>query len=290
MHLTGKRETACYLITALLLLMLTPVTSTAETESSSDEERKRAREVFIEAVQIKDKGQKIEALSEATKIDPDFAFPYYEVGKLYFGSGKVDMAVESLKMAAGINPDFKNAHYQLGIIYYRQSNYPEAINSLKKALNSDIERMFEREVELAERLNVEAVAGFSLPVYINILNIATADMDLYSHTSLCDSYYRTKKYILAEAECREATRLNRDDYLSHRRLASISINEQRYHEAAASLREAVRIKPDDDDPHLFLGVTYLMMGDNDAALEEYNILKELKSAKAQTLLELIEPN
>src|SRR5437763_543547 len=57
----------------------------------------------------------------------------------------------------------------------------------------------------------------------------------------------------------------------------------RWHEAVTAVQQAIRLKPNDAEAHLNLGVAYLILGDRDSALEEYQILKTLDQNLANDL-------
>ena len=59
---------------------------------------------------------------------------------------------------------------------------------------------------------------------------------------------------------------------------------QRYKESKEAYQQAIRLKPDFAEAHYGLGRTYLMLGDRDGALEEYNVLKTLDPKSAEELL------
>jgi Tfp pilus assembly protein PilF len=58
---------------------------------------------------------------------------------------------------------------------------------------------------------------------------------------------------------------------------------KRYAKAAAEFRESIRLDPKDPTGHLFLGKTYLAMGDKLHAQQTYRILLSLDKEKAREL-------
>jgi tetratricopeptide (TPR) repeat protein len=61
----------------------------------------------------------------------------------------------------------------------------------------------------------------------------------------------------------------------------------KYQEAIEVFQQAIRIKPDHANAHYNLGEVYLGLNDRNAAMEEYDILKNLDPQKADVLLNLI---
>jgi len=60
-----------------------------------------------------------------------------------------------------------------------------------------------------------------------------------------------------------------------------------HREAMEAFKQAIRIKPDFVEAHYGLGVTYLLLNDRGAALDEYKILRELNPELANKLFNLI---
>jgi len=50
------------------------------------------------------------------------------------------------------------------------------------------------------------------------------------------------------------------------------------------------LKPDFGDAHEYLGRTYLVMGNKDAAMREYEVLRRLDAKMADELLKAIQAN
>jgi tetratricopeptide (TPR) repeat protein len=60
-----------------------------------------------------------------------------------------------------------------------------------------------------------------------------------------------------------------------------------YIEALEAFKQAIRINPDYAEAHLNLGITYLISNDRGSALDEYKILKDIDSERANKLFNLI---
>ena len=58
-------------------------------------------------------------------------------------------------------------------------------------------------------------------------------------------------------------------------------------EVIEAYKQAILINPDDADAHFLLGGAYLVVGDKNAALNEYKILKDLNQDMAKNLFDLI---
>jgi tetratricopeptide (TPR) repeat protein len=61
----------------------------------------------------------------------------------------------------------------------------------------------------------------------------------------------------------------------------------KHREAIKAFKEAMLIKPDYAEAHYNLAITYLILKDEDAALREYTVLKNLDQERAIQLFDLI---
>jgi len=62
---------------------------------------------------------------------------------------------------------------------------------------------------------------------------------------------------------------------------------ERYEEAVEPLKEAIRINPKYATAHLNLSLVYYNLRNKDAAMKEYEILKELDGSLAEKIFEII---
>ena len=58
-------------------------------------------------------------------------------------------------------------------------------------------------------------------------------------------------------------------------------------EEIESYKQAIRLDPDYADAHYNLGYAYILLNDKESALEQYKILKNLDSERANELFNLI---
>jgi tetratricopeptide (TPR) repeat protein len=65
---------------------------------------------------------------------------------------------------------------------------------------------------------------------------------------------------------------------------------KQYDKALDAYRRAIALRPDFSYPHEYMARTYISLGNRDAAMREYEILKRLDSRMAAELLKAIEAN
>jgi len=78
-----------------------------------------------------------------------------------------------------------------------------------------------------------------------------------------------------------------DDAEAHNNVALACGKSGKHRQAIAAFKEAIRVKPDYAEAHYNLAITYLILKDENAALREYSVLKNLDQKLANQLFELI---
>jgi tetratricopeptide (TPR) repeat protein len=85
----------------------------------------------------------------------------------------------------------------------------------------------------------------------------------------------------------EALSIQSDDAQAHNNVALACGKSGKHRQAIAAFKEAIRAKPDYAEAHYNLAITYLILKDENAALREYSVLKNLDQKLANQLFELI---
>ncbi len=67
----------------------------------------------------------------AYPADPNVLF---QLGRMYFNSNKISMAIDEFTQALQLNPTFSNAHFALAAAYEKQGDKKQAISEYKKVL------------------------------------------------------------------------------------------------------------------------------------------------------------
>jgi len=69
----------------------------------------------------------------AININPEYPYPYINLGICYFDKGDVNSAIAKFKCAIQLNPRNADAHYNLGIAYGSKGLYQESFQEIKIA-------------------------------------------------------------------------------------------------------------------------------------------------------------
>jgi tetratricopeptide (TPR) repeat protein/TolB-like protein len=200
--------------------------------------------------------------NEASKLDPEDADLFFNLGYAYFASGDPRAASYWLREAVRRNPTDDEAHYALGVALQAQGSDAEAT----------------REKELARQLSSTwADAEKTGPA-------ATMPPDLERlKTDLIEPGALRVESVLVAAEQREQQQLATFHLERGRRL----FEDERDAEAIAELRRTLYLMPYQSEAHLLLGRLYQRTGRLREAIDSLKIAIWIDptNAEARTLLE-----
>ncbi|HEX9244783.1 MAG TPA: tetratricopeptide repeat protein [bacterium] len=103
-------------------------------------------------------------------------------------------------------------------------------------------------------------------------------------------YSKKRSWDLAIAAYQQAVRAEAKFVEAWNGLGHAYRKAKQYDKALDAYKQAITLKQDYANPHEYLARTYVAMGDKDAALREYEIVKRLDAKMAAELLRAIETN
>jgi tetratricopeptide (TPR) repeat protein len=77
------------------------------------------------------------AFRTATRVDPEYAQAWYNLGDLLDDQGRTDAAIECLRKALRVAPDYADAMFNLALLLQRKNQYTEAAEYWRRYLTSD---------------------------------------------------------------------------------------------------------------------------------------------------------
>ena len=77
-------------------------------------------------------GKAYENYKLATQLNPNFAYPYIRIAKLFETQKQWDLFLENLNKAVQVDPSFSLAYYELFYYYFFNTKYDEATNYFNK--------------------------------------------------------------------------------------------------------------------------------------------------------------
>jgi tetratricopeptide (TPR) repeat protein len=82
-------------------------------------------------------GKAYEMYKQATQINPNFAYPYVRIAKLFETQGQWDLVLENLNKAVQVDPSFSLAYYELFYYYFfAKQDYAQAESILNKYIGT----------------------------------------------------------------------------------------------------------------------------------------------------------
>lgn len=79
--------------------------------------------------------KRLEELDKQSLIsDPNFAEVIFQLGRLYYNTGRTDEAISQFQQVIMFFPNHSNAHYSLGVVYAKQGKRDEALKEFEKVL------------------------------------------------------------------------------------------------------------------------------------------------------------
>ena len=183
----------------------------------------------------------------ALQVVPRNYQAHNDVGAELAEKGRTDEAVYHLTEALRLNPRHAKAHFNLGLILAGEGKSDEAIAQYHEALRLDPNY---------------AEAHMNLGVALAQQGKISEGLDHYSR----------------------ALQISPDYAEAHINMGIELATEGKINEAVEHFSKAVEIKPNSAEAHYNLGKAYLFLKNRSAALEQYNILKDLNSKLAEELM------
>ncbi|TMI78961.1 MAG: tetratricopeptide repeat protein [Bacillati bacterium ANGP1] len=103
-------------------------------------------------------------------------------------------------------------------------------------------------------------------------------------------YSKKRSWDLAVAAYQQAVRAEPKFVEAWNGLGHACRKVKQYDKALDAYKQAIALRPDYANPHEYLARTYVALGDKDAAMREYEIVKRLDAKMAVDLLKAIEAN
>ncbi len=247
----------------------------SETEARAREERRqRARVAYDRARLHADPERRIDALSEAAQIDPEWAEAWFERGVQRADLARHAEAIEDFSRAITLDPAFAYAYYR------RADSYRDGLEQLDLA-RPDYRKVVELDPESEHGHSAqgillwldgkyaEAIPWFDRSLEINprqpyiLHNRATCRLVAGDYPRAIEDWTRALELLPGVS-----------DFWSKLGVAHEQM--QHWEKAHECYREAARLAPDDAETHRGLGVTHLKLGRGDDALREFDVAIRLR--------------
>ena len=214
-------------------------------------------------------------LKTLLKSNPNHAQTHHNLANSLYEQKLYDDAINHYQTALKINPDLVDSHIHCGIAYRMLKNYDAAIACLHQSLNLD-------------KANAKAFHVLGM-IYVDIDDYPRALECLENATGLAPKH---AEFRVSFANVLEKATLDYEAGIQFHQACETDpnyldgfvlygeflLNHHRYNEALECVKRAEQLLPQDLDIFDQLGLTYLGLGDTDAALAKFNaaLLKEPK--------------
>lgn len=222
----------------------------------------------------------------ATEADTDYAEAWYQTGFCYGMLGRHAEALKASRQALRLKPDWAEAYVNMGASLYALSQFRDAAEAYKQAIKLD---------------QYNADAQYALGLTLGKLGRADEELLAYKRTiglkpdhtgaleRLGQGYFKQKRFTEALSTFDQLRILKANDVKVYNYLGETYIELDRLDEAGQTLQQAISINGDFGKARYNLGRVYLKQGNRDAAVAQYNLLKDAESDWADKLYVLIYP-
>ncbi len=189
---------------------------------------------------------------QAIQKDPRFWEAYYNLGIVYFNSGKLDLALAQFNKVIRALPNFSKPYFGRGLIYYKKGHFEKAINDFQKVVDlnpndykafyylGQIYRRLKRYDNAKKALNeAKKINPEFAPIFYEMGNV----------------YYDQGKFRKAIDFYRTATELDPETAEYHLRLGDCYYRSQIFYNALNELNKAIELQPDNSIAYFLKGLT-----------------------------------
>src|SRR5688572_18917331 len=266
------------------------LTSFSDLVTSSRRNKRAAAEHFyaqgLGFLSHDDWARALPLFEKAVDTDPDYAEAWYQTSYCNGMLGRHTEALRASRQVIRLRPDWPEPYVNMGHAYSRLSQYQEAINAYKQAARLD---PYNADVQFAIGVTY---GKWSKPddeilAYRKAISLKPDHAGAYERLGLV--YFRLNRFKEAAAAFDQLRMLRPGEAKASNYLGETYLKLNRVEESIEAFKQATRLKPDYGDAYYNLAVGYLALGDRDAAMVQYNILKAIDADLAEKLFSLINP-
>lgn len=182
----------------------------------------------------------IEPLQRATKLAPEEASYFSNLGEVYRQTGDLKKAKVALEKAIKLKPENAQAHNNLGIVFYDNGDFDAAEKSYRRALELN-PKFAEAYNNLGNALRRKGDVEAAVNAYQDALAVRANYPEAYNN--LGTQLRELGKLEQAEHALRKATQLNPRYVDAYNNLAELYVANQKETDALRQLSEALKVDP-----------------------------------------------
>ncbi|HEY3024795.1 MAG TPA: tetratricopeptide repeat protein [Pyrinomonadaceae bacterium] len=222
----------------------------------------------------------------AVDTDPDYAEAWYQSSYCNGMLGRHNEALRASRQVIRLRPDWPEPYVNMGHAYSRLAQYQDAINAYKQALRLD---PYNADVHYAMGVTYGKwnKPDDEILSYRKAINLSPDHAGAYERLGL--AYFRLGRFKEAAGAFNQLRMLKPGEAKASNYLGETYLKLNRVEEGIEAFKQATRLKPDFGTAYYNLALGYLALGDREAALVQYNILKAIDADLADKLFSLINP-
>lgn len=177
-------------------------------------------------------------LSDSYRLNPTDLPTLIELGEVFIGLSKYDLAISTLKQALNLSPDDALIHILLGDAYHENKQYNEAISYYKRAIKLEPENIL---IRTNLGLVCSQIADYKC-VVDNLGKVVLAyPLQIRARAALGTAYHLSKDYGLAKEQYKFVLNYEPNNLSLWYNLAKTQLALGEYKEAKASIDKAITI-------------------------------------------------
>ena len=254
-------------VTTRVLILLVPLIVTSCVAQKPID---RAEQLYEEAKAEERAGQvdgAIQKYQEILKLNPNVAYAYNNLGRLYYQQGLLNEAVKVLRRACELDPKLEPPHALLGFSLFQLDDFEGARHELKIARQLDAT---DQNVELFLARSLVELQDFRGAVGI-LEKLQREDPKNTEALYTLGGVYS----ILAYRTLSEIQKVDPNSYLIEVLLGRFSETKQIYPDASEHYKKAIELAPDVPDLYYRYAHALWAGGDSGGALNQYRRSLEL---------------
>lgn len=251
-------------ISAQCVCVLSAILAAMPTPTRAQDQTSQVQELFRQGALDMRAGKVANAEADflkATKIAPDFAPAYLDLGLAQLKEGKLPEATASIRKSLSMDPKSPGAHMFLGIAEYQSNHINEAVEDLKQEIAEDPNNaqalMWLGIVELSSGHPDLATAPLDRAAELNPNDLNTLDYRGQAHMAVAKLSYA------------QMYRLDPGSWRVHRLNAQIDAEAEQHTQAIDEYQAAIKIAPKEADLYEGLGEEYRRIGQLDLAQKAF---------------------
>lgn len=226
-------------------------------------------------------GQYQEAINdynEAIRLKPDYAVAFHSRGLAYDNLGQYQRAIEDYNQAIRLKPDDAVAYHNRGLAYDNLGQHQRAIEDYNEAIRlqpNDAITYYNRGSAYADLGQCQR----AIEDYNEAIHLEPNDADTYLHRGRAYSKLKQNKHAIEDYN--QAIRLKPNYAMAYNNRGHEYNNIGQYQRALTDLNEAIRLKPDSAAPYKNRGNSYRYLGQYQQAIKNFNEAIRLKPDYAE---------